>query len=277
MKDETGKTEIENIEIELLLRAIYLRYNHDFRGYARASVKRRVKHRLSLLGFETISDLQRAILYDPLVFNSLLDDMSINVTEMFRDPTFYQVLRKKIIPEFGNNKHIKIWHAGCSTGEEVYSMAILLKEAGIYEKSLIYATDFDKNALRKAKDGIYPVEKIKSYTKNYKNAGGTNSFSDYFSARYDLALMDKSLKENIHFTNHNLVTDGVFGEMDMIICRNVLIYFSSELQETVFKLFFDSLSQGGTLCLGSKETIKLSRFSALFKDVDREEKIYRKK
>jgi chemotaxis protein methyltransferase CheR len=277
MKDETGKTEIENIEIELLLRAIYLKYDHDFRGYARESVKRRVKQKLSLLGFETISDLQRAILYDPLVFNSLLDDMSINVTEMFRDPTFYRVLRKKIIPELAKNKHIKIWHAGCSTGEEVYSMAILLKEAEIYKNSLTYATDFDKNALRKAKEGVYPVEKIKGYTKNYKNAGGLNSFSEYYSARYDLALMDKSLKENIQFSNHNLVTDGVFGEMDMVICRNVLIYFSSDLQETVFKLFYDSLSRGGILCLGSKETIKLSRFSSSFADVDREEKIYRKK
>ncbi len=269
--------ETENIEVELLLDAIYKKYGYDFRGYARASIKRRIKHRLGLSGFKTISDMQRELLYDQEFFHTLLQDMTINVTEMFRDPTFYKTLREKILPELAKVDIIKIWHAGCSSGEEVYSMAILLKEAGLYEKTRIYATDFDEAILAKAKEGVYPVDSLKAYTKNYKEAGGLESFADYYSARYDLVLIDKSLKENIHFTDHNLVTDSVFSEMNLVICRNVLIYFKRELQDRVFKLFKESLCQGGFLCLGSKETIRLSVHSEAFEDVNRQEKMYRKR
>lgn len=268
--------ENENIEIELLLQAIYMKYGYDFRGYSRASVKRRIKHRLSLSGLDTISDMQRVILYQPDFFNKLLQDMSINVTEMFRDPSFYRAFRDKVLPELARLSYIKIWHAGCATGEEVYSMAIFLKEAGLYEKSRIYATDFDQTVLEKAKEGVYPIDRLKIYTRNYKETGGLESFANYYSAKYDLVMMDKSLKKNIVFSNHNLVTDGVFSEMNLVICRNVLIYFNRELQDRVFNLFSESLSDNGFLCLGSKETIKLYEHSDSFADVVKEEKIYRK-
>lgn len=267
----------ENIELELLLDAIYKKYGYDFRGYSRASIKRRVMHRLVLSKLQTFSDMQREVLRNEKFFLTLLQDMSINVTEMFRDPTFYKALREKILPELAQKSMIRIWHAGCSSGEEVYSMAILLKEAGLYDRSRIYATDFDTTALEKAKKGIYPIDQLKKYTQNYKESGGLESFADYYSARYELVLIDKSFKENIHFTDHNLVTDGVFSEMDLIICRNVLIYFKRELQDRVFKLFLDSLHESGILCLGSKETIRISSFSKAFDDVVKEEKIYRKR
>jgi chemotaxis protein methyltransferase CheR len=266
----------ENIELELLLEAIYMKYGYDFRGYARASIKRRVKHRLSVSGLKTLSDMLYMILYDRDFFNTLLGDLSVNVTEMFRDPLFYKALREKILPELAARDVIKIWHAGCATGEEVYSMAILLKEAGLYEKSRIYATDFDETVLAGAKKGLYPIDRLKLYIENYRESGGLESFADYYSARYELVLMDNSLKENILFSNHNLVTDGVFSEMDMIICRNVLIYFKRDLQDRVFGLFRDSLRHHGILCLGSKETVRLSKHSEVFADLVKREKIYRK-
>ncbi len=268
--------ENENIEVELLLEAVNRKYGYDFRGYSRSSIKRRIKHRLSLSGLDRISDMQREILYDRDFFCTLLQDMSVNVTEMFRDPTFFRAVRETVLPELARNGTIKIWHAGCAGGEEVYSMAILLKEAGLYEKSRIYATDFDEAVLDRAKQGVFPIESLKLYTRNYTESGGAESFADYYSARYNLVLMDQSLKRNIHFTAHNLVTDGVFSEMDLIFCRNVLIYFKRELQDRVFKLFRDSLRQNGILCLGTKETVRLSRYSEAFGELVREEKIYRK-
>ena len=268
--------ENENIEVELLLDAIYQKYGYDFRGYARSSIKRRIKHRLSLSGLHTISDMQREILYNRDFFCALLQDMSVNVTEMFRDPTFFRALREIVLPELARHEMIKIWHAGCASGEEVYSVAILLKEAGLYGKSRIYATDFDELILDKAKQGIFSIENLKLYTRNYKESGGTESFADYYSARYNLVRVNQSLKKNIHFTAHNLVTDSVFSEMDLIFCRNVLIYFKRELQDRIFKLFRDSLCQNGILCLGSKETVRVSRYSEAFGELVREEKIYRK-
>jgi len=266
--------DIENMEVDLLLQAIYLRYGYDFRGYAKASIKRRIKHRLVHSKFETISDMQKKLLYDDNFFTLLLNDMSINVTDMFRDPEFYIALRDIIVSQFAKKNTVKIWHAGCATGEEVYSMAVLLKEASLDDKTFIYATDFDENVLAKAKQGVYPVEKIKVFTKNYKDAGGLESFSNYYKAKYNFAGIEKKLKNNIHFSCHNLVTDSVFGEMDMIVCRNVLIYFSKELQDRVFKLFYDSLAKGGLLCLGSKETITLSQHSKLFIKKDIKQRIY---
>lgn len=269
--------ENENIEIQLLLKAIYLKYGYDFRSYAGASIKRRIKRNLKNTGLETISDMQRCILYDRDFFSSFLREIPVNVTGMFRNVDFYKALREVIIPKIANLPFIKIWHAGCATGEEVYSMAILLKEAGIYYKTQIYATDFDEEALGKAKTGVYSIDRLKSYTQKYKESGGLESFGDYYSAKYEFALMDKSLKKNILFSNHNLATDNVFGKMDMILCRNVLIYFNRELQNRVLGLFKESLYQNGFLCLGVKETMILSEYSGEFETVIKDQKIYRKK
>lgn len=267
----------ENIEIRLLLEAIYLKYGYDFKGYAKASIKRRILSRLSKAGIETIAEMQHRIVYDRQFFEALLLDLTINVTEMFRDPAFYLAIRKKVIPVLKEKPFLKAWIAGCSTGEEVYSISILLNEEGLNQKTQIYATDINEGAVKKAKEGIYPVDRIEKYTENYQKAGGIASFADYYTARYDYAIMDKSLKDNMVFADHNLVTDGVFGEMNLILCRNVLIYFNRELQNRVFRLFYDSLHEGGFLCLGSKESIRFSECSDDFEDFVKKEKIYRKK
>lgn len=269
--------ENHNIELQLLLQAVYLKYGYDFRDYARASVKRRVQHLLAKEGLESISEMQYKVLYDPSFFEKLLLDLSINVTEMFRDPHFYLSIRKQVIPSLKQVPFIKIWHAGCSTGEEVYSMAILLKEEGLYERTQIYATDMNQVVLKQAKEGIYTINRLRQYTENYQKAGGLEAFSNYYDAHYDHVVMDNSLKTNILFSDHNLATDGVFGEMNLIMCRNVLIYFTRALQDRVIKLFSDSLCSGGFLCLGSKESIRFSTYSDTFEDIAKEEKIYRKK
>lgn len=273
---DIGNKQSENIELNLLLEAVYHKYGYDFRSYSRASLKRRVKKRLSLSGMSNISELQHAILYSDEQFAELLADLSINVTEMFRDPSFYRKLRTRVIPELAKLPFINIWHAGCSTGEEVYSMAILLKEAGLYDKCRIYATDFNQTVVEKAKEGIYPVKDLKDYIQNYRMAGGEASFTDYFTAQYDSALMDRSLKENIVFSDHNLAIDSGFAEMDLIVCRNVLIYFNRDLQNRVCKLFCSSLADRGYLCLGSKESIRFLSCEKVFEDVSKNEKIYRK-
>jgi chemotaxis protein methyltransferase CheR len=267
----------QNIELQLLLQAIYLKYGYDFRHYAKASLKRRIQQRLEKDNLPNISAMQHALLNDLAFFETLLLDLSINVTEMFRDPSFYKAIRKKVVPILRTYPYLKIWHAGCSTGEEVYSMAILLKEEGLYERTQFYATDMNEVVLKQAKDGIFPISKLKQYTTNYQKAGGQESFSNYYTAHYDYVVIDKSLKKNILFSDHNLATDGVFGEMHLIMCRNVLIYFDRDLQDHVFNLFFDSLCDGGLLCLGAKETVRLSEYGQVFDDVVREEKIYLKK
>jgi len=195
---------------------------------------------------------------------------------MFRDPSFYSSLREKVIPVLKTYPFIKIWHAGCATGEEVYSMAILLKEENLLSKTMLYATDLDDKVLKTAREGIYPLDKIKEYTQNYQKVHGNSSFSDYYTAKYEAAIMDRSLRKNIVFSQHNLVTDGVFGEMNLIICRNVLIYFDKDLQNRVLQLFHDSLTRKGILCLGSKETIKFSKVKDLFTEYDGKEKIYKR-
>ncbi len=269
--------ENQNIELQLLLQAIYLKYGYDFRNYAKASIKRRIQHRLNTDGFPNISAMQHQVLNDVSFFETLLLDLSINVTEMFRDPGFYLSLRQWVIPILRTFPYLKIWHAGCSTGEEVYSMAVLLKEEGLYERTQMYATDMNEVVLKQAREGIYPINRLKQYTANYQKAGGREAFSDYYTAHYDHVVMNKSLKEHILFSDHNLATDGVFGEMHLIMCRNVLIYFNRELQNRVFGLFYDSLTSGGVLCLGSKESVRLSSYSDMFEDIVREDKIYRKK
>ena len=268
--------ENEKIEFDLILEAIYQKYGYDFRNYAKASLRRRLRYRLSQSNLETISEMQHKLLNDKEFFDTLLLDLTINVTEMFRDPSFFKALREIVIYELKKQPFIKVWHAGCSSGEEIYSTAILLKENGMYESSLIYATDTNEMVLDKAKSGIFPIEKMKDFTVNYRKAGGLASFADYYTARYDNAIMDNSLKKNIVFSNHNLVTDSAFGEMDLIMCRNVLIYFNKDLQDRVFRLFMDSLRPGGFLCLGSKETVRFSSLSGNFENVIEKERVYRR-
>lgn len=268
---------MDNIELKVFLEAIFLKYGYDFRNYSTASIKRRIKQRQNLANLQNLAAMQHKVLHDKNFFHTLLLDLSVNVTEMFRDPSFYMALRKTVIPILKTYPFIKIWHAGCSTGEEVYSMAILLKEEGLLKKSLIYATDFNDVVLMKAREGIYPNEKIKEYTYSYQKAGGKKPFSDYYTSKYDAAIMDKSLKKNIVFSNHNLATDSVFGEMHLVICRNVLIYFDRELQDRAVGLFNESLIRSGILCLGSKESIRFSKHTGVFKELIAQEKIYQKK
>ncbi|GFZ33993.1 chemotaxis protein R [Clostridium zeae] len=274
---DTYKQENEDIEISLLLEGIYLKYGYDFRDYSRAHIKRRILKRMLEENLESISSMQYKILYDKSFFHKVLGDLSINVTEMFRDPSFYNEFREKVVPILKTYPFVKIWHAGCSSGEEVYSMAILLKEEGLYEQTQIYATDFNNEVLKKAKEGIYSVDDIKKYTYNYQKSGGKNSFSDYYTAKYNSVIMDQALKKKITFADHNLVTDGIFAEVNVVICRNVLIYFNGELQDKVLDLFSDSLCNGGFLCLGSRESIKNSNNIDKFKEFDYSERIYRKK
>jgi len=268
--------ENEDIEIRLLLEAIYLKYGYDFRNYSNAHMKRRILRRMSMTGLN-ISEMQHRLLNDSEFFRQVLADFSINVTEMFRDPTFYKAFRTDVVPILKTYPFIRVWHAGCSTGEEVYSMAILLREEGIHDRAQIYATDFNEVVLHKAKEGIFPIDVIKDYTHNYHLAGGKASFADYYIAKYDSAILDKSLKNKIIFADHNLVTDNVFGEMQVIVCRNVLIYFNRELQGRVIRLFDDSLCNGGFLCLGSKESIKYSGSADRFVPFIEDERIFRKK
>ena len=269
--------ENEDIEIELFLQAIYMKYGYDFRNYGKAHIKRRVRHRISVSGFDSVTEMIHKLLYDEVFYQELLQDLSITVTEMFRDPEFYRAVRKEVVPLLKTYPFIKIWHAGCATGEEVYSMAILLREEGLLKRSQIYATDFNQLALQKARNGIYPIDRIREFTQNYQKSGGKSSFSDYYNARYESVILNESLKENIVFADHNLVTDGVFGEMNMIICRNVMIYFDKDLQNKVIRLFFDSLVPGGFLCLGSKESLRFAEIAGRFESTSEREKIYRKK
>lgn len=274
---ENPDIENENIEVRLLLEAVYQKYGYNFKDYAQAHTKRRLARRLALSGIDNYGEMMHRILYDEAFFHTLLLDLSINVTEMFRDPWFYKTVRQELIPRLKTYSFIKIWHAGCSAGQEVYSMAIILEEEGMKKRTQVYATDFNEGILQKARQGIYPLDVMKDYTVNYQKSGGKQDFSDYYTADYDNVILRQSLREKILFSSHNLVTDGVFGEMNLIFCRNVLIYFNRKLQNRVLKLFYDSLCPGGYLCLGSKESLKFSEVADLFEPVAAKEKIYRKK
>jgi len=273
---ETGRTEIEKIEISLLLEGIYQRYGHDFRNYAYSSIKRRIQHRIEIDKLESISQLQHNVLYDPLSMKKLLGDFSVNVTEMFRDPEFYLSFRKHVVPLLHSLPSISIWHAGCSTGEEAYSMAILLHEEGLYKKSKIYATDMNSDVIERAKKGIFSFDKMKLYTSNYQKAGGPHAFSEYYTADQYGVQFQHFLSENIAFSQHNLVTDSSFNEFNVILCRNVLIYFDKQLQNHVHGLLYKSLSRHGVLGLGSKESIRFTAFMENYQDVDSENKLYKK-
>ena len=268
--------ENEKIEINLLLEAIFQKYGYDFRYYSSAHIRRRIRRRQELAGIKSISALQHRLLNDESFFQTIFNDLSINVTEMFRDPSFYLAVRRKVVPILATYPFIKVWHAGCATGEELYSMTILLKEEGLFKRLQLYGTDFNEIVLQKAREGIVSAKSLKEYTKNYQRGGGKSSFADYYTARYDRALLAPELKEKILFANHNLVTDQVFGEMQMIVCRNVLIYFSRELQNRVIRLFHDSLCRGGILCLGTRESLRLSDLADRFTKLLPEEQIYQK-
>lgn len=267
----------EEIELTLLLEAIYQRYGYDFRSYSRASLQRRVEQHLLITGMRHIGELTHRILHEGEAFGALLSNLTINVTEMFRDPDFYKTFREKVVPVLKTHPFLKIWHAGCATGEEIYSMAILLEEEGLYERSQIYATDIDKEVLEKARRGIFPVAELRKYSDNYRHAGGRGSLADYYTAKYDNVIMDPRLKKNVIFADHDLATDQVFGEMQVIFCRNVIIYFNRELQNRVFRLFHDSLDIGGTLCLGSKESMRFASCADDFDVIDKNQRIYRKR
>lgn len=269
--------EVEKIELELFLEAIYQRYGYDFRHYARASIRRRARHVLAKLGYQKLSELIPLLLHDEALAFQIIYDFSITVTEMFRDPDFYQGVRQSITPYLQTYPFIKIWIAGCATGEEVYSLAILLKEDGLYDRATIYATDFNETALKKASEGIYPIKEVQQYTGNYQKSGGLRSFSEYYHAEYSSAIMDAGLKTNITFAHHNLVTDSFFSEVQVVFCRNVLIYFDRTLQNWVLNSLANSLSRGGFLCLGTKETLEFSSVYDQFKTVDHKERIYQKR
>ena len=274
---DDDEVSVEDIEIRLLLEAIYQMYGYDFRSYSRASMRRRIMHRLTMSGFASIMEMTDKVLRDRPFFVTLLNDLTVNVTEMYRDPDFYRAFREDVVPVLKTFPFIKIWHAGCSTGEEIYSMAILLEEEGLYDRAMIYATDIDKNVLASAKKGIYSIEAVKQYGDNYRRAGGKHSLSDYFTARYDSVIMEQRLKRNIVFADHDLATDQVFGEMHVILCRNVLIYFDRPLQESVIRLFSESLDMGGYLCLGTKESLRFSGQEDTFDVINKSLRIFRKR
>lgn len=273
---ESDNNEMLDIEINLLFQAILLKYGYDFRNYSRAHLKRRIMHRLKLSGLDTISELQNKVLWDKEFFRILLQDLSINVTEMFRDPSFYLSLREKILPVLSTYPHIKVWNAGCSTGEEVFSLAIVLKEEKLLDRTRFYATDFNTNVLETAKQGIYKKQEMELFEKNYIESGGRGQLSDYYSSKYGSVLFDKSLTKNVVFADHNLVTDGVFAEVNLVFCRNVLIYFDKTLQNKVLRLFLNSLSKSGYLCLGTKESIRFTEVENSFVTIDKKNKIYKK-
>lgn len=266
----------EDVELEVLLQAVFLKYGYDFREYSRAHIKRRVLHYIAGLGMTNISGLQHLLLTERKYFDELLQELSINVTEMFRSPGFYKSIREKVAGILLTYPYVKIWHAGCSTGEEVYSLAILLQEEGLYDRTQIYATDFNPRVVRSAKEATFPIKHIKEYTTNYQKSGGSESFSDYYRATDSAVIFDKSLTRNMVFAEHNLVSDGVFAEVNMIVSRNVLIYFNRRLQNKVLNLFNESLVTGGFLGLGSKETITFSDIAGNYKVIDSREKIYKK-
>jgi chemotaxis protein methyltransferase CheR len=270
------KPDLERIEIELLLEGIFRHYGFDFRAYAYASIRRRLWKRIEEERLPNVSALQERVLHEPALMEKLLLDLSINVTAMFRDPSFYVMFREHVVPLLRTYPFIRIWHAGCSTGEEVYSMAMLLREEGLYDRSRIYATDINEVVLQRAKAGIFPLERMQEYTENYMRAGGKRSFSEYYTAKYGGALFDQSLTKNVVFSQHNLVTDRSFSEFNVILCRNVLIYFDKSLQSKVHSLFYDSLAMFGVLVLGSKETLRFMAHEECYEQMAPPEKIFRK-
>ncbi|SDM28956.1 MCP methyltransferase, CheR-type [Oryzisolibacter propanilivorax] len=267
----------QEIEQQLLIEAIYRRYHYDFRGYAQASLRRRLQTALTRFNCASLSQLQHLVLHDAAVFPALLQYLTVQVSEMFRDPEYFRALREKVVPILRTYPSLKIWIAGCSTGEEVWSMAILLREEGLLERSLIYATDINSSALQKAECGVYDIERVPGFTENHARSGGAGSLSEHYNAAYGRVVFDKSLRRHIVFSDHSLATDSVFAEMQLISCRNVLIYFDRPLQDRAVGLFADSLCRRGFLGLGSKESLRFNAHTAQFDEFMPRERIYQKK
>lgn len=265
----------EDIELDLLLEAIWRRTHYDFRSYSRGSIGRRLEQTKLRLGCETLSELQHRVLYDPDIVQDLLNVLTIQVSEMFRDPAYFRALREKVVPHLRTWPSIKVWIAGCSEGEELYSMAILFREEGLESRTTFYATDVNPNALRRAQAGVYDLDRIPLFTENHRASGGKSSLSDYYTAAYGAAKFDKTLRQRCVFSDHNLATDHVFTEAHLISCRNVLIYFDRSLQDRAVGLFAGSLASGGFLGLGSKETLRFSSYADAFSEFDAEQRIYR--
>jgi chemotaxis protein methyltransferase CheR len=265
------------IEFRLLIEAIYHLYHYDFRGYAAASLRRRMKTALVRFECETLSQLQDRVVRDPRIFSALLDHLTVQVSEMFRDPAYFRSLREQVVPLLRTYPSLKVWVAGCSSGEEAYSLAILLREEGLLSKTLIYATDINPHTLQRAESGIYSIDRIAGFTVNHRESGASCSLSDYYTAAYGRAIFDKSLKDHIVFSDHSLATDSVFAEVQLVSCRNVLIYFNRELQDRALSLFHDSLCRHGFLGIGAKESLRFSSQGAAFDALVRQDKIYQKR
>jgi chemotaxis protein methyltransferase CheR len=268
--------ELERIEIEVLLEAIERHYGFDFRGYALGSLRRRLWRSVTEEGLKSISGLQERVLHDPLAMERLLTRLSVNVTTMFRDPSFYVAFREHVIPLLRTYPFIRAWNAGCSTGEETYSLAILLEEEGLYDRARIYATDFNTDVLAHARAGELPLDRMQEYTQNYLHAGGRREFSEYYTVEAGVATLDERLREHVVFAQHNLASDRSFNEFNVVLCRNVLIYFGRDLQRRVHRLFYDSLARFGVLGLGQKETLRFTDLEDRYEELDPVEKLYRR-
>ena len=271
-----SKPNLEEIEIKLLLEGVYQYYGYDFRNYAVSSLKRRIHNFMRLEGLANISALQEKLLHDRTCLERFLLSLTVNVTSMFRDPSVYLAFRKQVVPLLRTYPFIRIWHAGCSTGEEVYSMAILLQEENLYHRCRIYATDTNEKVLQNAKSGIFPLKLMQEYTQLYLRAGGKQSFSEYYTAAYDHAIFRASLRDNIIFAQHNLATDSSFNEFNVIFCRNVLIYFNQVLQKRVQTLFHNSLCSFGILGLGKQESLRFTSYEQYYEEIAKGEKLYRR-
>lgn len=267
----------EDIELQLLLEAIHRRYHYDFRGYSKASVKRRMTQARERFECRSLSQLQDKVLHDPAILPQLLTFLTVQVSEMFRDPAYFRAIREKVVPHLKTYPSLKVWVAGCSAGEELYSFAILFREEGLEDRTLFYGTDIDAEALKKAKAGVYELDRIALFTENHRRSGGKSSLSDYYTAAYGGAVFDKSLRKHAVFSDHSLVSDSVFAEVHLVSCRNVLIYFEKELQGRTIGLFKDSLVRKGFLGLGAKETLRFSGHAEAFSEWVPQERIYQKK
>lgn len=267
---------ISDEDVEVLLLDLHRKHGYDFSDYSRASMKRRLNRLVAMDKFPSFAEMRYRLINDEFYLRRFIEEITVNVTEMFRDPEFFKYLRLNIIPTLGTYPFIRIWIAGCASGEEAYSIAILLKEANLLDKSIIYATDLNPRVLERAKSGIFPMKYIKQYSENYLASGGYEDFSSYYSAKYDVVIFNESLRRKIVFSTHNLVSDSSFNSFQLILCRNVLIYFNTHLQSRVFDLMDKSLDNLGYLALGTKETLRFAGISAKYKQVDPKEKIWRK-
>lgn len=277
MNRSEPEEKVEDIEIRLLLEALFVRYHYDFRNYSMASLKRRLRQARQQLGFATFSAMQESLLHDPAMLPRLLRYLTVQVSEMFRDPDYFRAIRENVVPHLRTYPSLKVWIAGCSEGEELYSFVILFREEGLEERTIFYATDINHEALQAAEAGVYALDRLQLFTENHRKSGGTSSLSDYYQAAYGRVSFDRTLRRNVVFSDHSLVTDAVFGEMQLISCRNVMIYFDRKLQDRAIGLFSESLARKGFLGLGAKESLRFSRHASDFDDFVREEKIYQRR